>query len=110
MIVQQTTPDPLALLALPSVASLSTPQVRGVSCVWCSATLASSAVIDLGPRTLKHLDARTQWFPRSCRPCVAEQALTALHAHAPMCEQCVDEAGVCETGLLLTRLIREYRR
>lgn len=101
----------LALLPLPRVAALSTPQVRGASCVWCSATFGPGGpAVDLGPRVLKHLDARTQWFPRACRPCVAKAALTALHAHAPLCEQCTDEAGHCDTGRSLTRLIREYRR
>lgn len=102
--------EALALLALPRVADLSTPQVRGASCVWCSGTLVTGPAVDLGPRTLKHLDARTSWFPRACRDCVAGTALAALHGHAPMCEQCIDEAGHCDTGRALTRLIREYRR
>lgn len=110
MATSSTGTSPLALLPLPSVASLSAPQVRGASCVWCSATFGSGPAVDLGPRVLKNLDARTQWFPRSCRACTATAALTALHGHAPMCEQCTEEAGLCDTGVALTRMIREYRR
>jgi hypothetical protein len=102
--------DALALLPLPDVGSLSAPQVRGKSCVWCAGVLASEAVVDLGPRRLKHLDTHTQWFPRACRPCTAAIALSTLHTHAPSCEQCVDDAGRCETGRGLYRLVRDNRR
>ncbi|SOE25085.1 hypothetical protein SAMN05442782_1787 [Streptomyces sp. OK228] len=50
------------------------------------------------------------WFPRACPACVAERAQRALHAHAPFCEQCVDEASECGTGRGLYRLMREARR
>jgi hypothetical protein len=50
------------------------------------------------------------WFPRACRPCAGERAYAALFLHAPMCEQCADEAGRCETGRILHRLVREGRR
>jgi hypothetical protein len=102
--------DVLALLPLPGAGGLSAFQIRGKSCVWCAGVLASGAVVDLGPRVLKNLDTRTQWFPRSCRPCVAKRANRALVDHAPKCEQCVDDAANCETGRALYRLIRENRR
>jgi hypothetical protein len=102
--------DVLALLPLPDVGDLSAFQVRGKSCVWCAGVLASGAVVDLGPRRLKHLDATTRWFPRACRTCTAAIALSTLHAHAPSCEQCADNAGECETGRGLYRLVRENRR
>jgi hypothetical protein len=105
-----TTADVLALLPLPGVDGLSAFQVRGKSCVWCAGVLTSEAVVDLGPRRLKNLDAKTQWFPRACRPCTAAIALSTLHAHAPNCEQCIDNADHCDTGRALYRLIRENRR
>lgn len=105
-----TTTPPLALLVFPGLDELSEEQVRGTACVWSGTTITTATAVDLGERRVRMLDGAISMFPRACRPCVAEQALAALHEHAPGCEQCVDEAGVCETGRVLTRLIREYRR
>src|SRR3712207_7822727 len=36
------------------------------------------------------------WFPRACQRCAAAWAHRGLFEHAPMCEQCTDDASRCE--------------
>jgi hypothetical protein len=98
------TQQALALLALPAVDEISEAQVRGKSCVWCAATLTATTAVDLGPRRKPVLDCSYDWFPRGCRDCTATYALSALHDHAPRCEQCTDAPACCEIGRVLRRL------
>lgn len=105
--------EPLALLELPALNGLSDAQTRGAACVWCrdDAPLTAESAVDLGEH-ISPLDGREpgmRWFPRAHRRCVQAAALAVLHDHAPLCEQCVDDASTCDTGLTLRRLMREYR-
>lgn len=102
-----TTSEVLALLDLPPLAKLTDAQARGAVCVWdaTEATLTGEAAIDLGERHDQRL-----WFPRACHHHTAERAYQALMDHAPACEQCVDDAGSCETGVGLRRLMKDGRR
>lgn len=94
----------LELLALPALEGLTDGQVRGAECVWCKERLSIETAVDLG----EHQAPR--WFPRACSVCAGERAHKGLFAHAPMCEQCVEEPGGCEVGRWLYRLVRENRR
>jgi hypothetical protein len=102
----------LALLKLPPLDKLTDAQTRGVDCVQDGVTLTSATAVNLGERlsSLDGTDAPMRWFPRACRTCILTLAMRSLHDHAPRCEQCVDDAARCETGLGLRRLMREYRR
>ena len=107
------TPEAFALLALPDLDGLADAQTRGATCVWCpdDTPLTADTAVDLGEH-ISPLDGREpgmRWFPRAHGRCVQSAALAALHDHAPLCEQCVDDASNCETGLTLRRLMREYR-
>lgn len=95
------------LLPLPDLDGLTDQQTRGATCVWDGTPLTATTAIDLGER---HADDGTSWFPRACRPCTLPRAMSALQAHAGMCEPCVDDHTQCPTGLALVRLVREARR
>ena len=100
-------PAALELLELPALDTVTDGQSRGADCVWCThGPLTTETAVALGERK-SHGVTR---FPRACRPCVANHAHEAVFKHAPTCEQCVDEAAVCEVGRVLYRLIREGRR
>lgn len=98
------------LLVLPPLAGLSEHQVRGMTCVWDGVALATGTAVDLGAQTTSRAGQPLQWFPRACPACITDRGRRALYAHAPFCEQCVDEADKCETGRGLYRLMREARR
>lgn len=103
----------LEVLALPALHGLRDEQVRGASCVWCGyRPLNAENAVDLGEQMspLPGSASPMRWYPRACRPCVADRAHRGLFAHSPMCEQCIDEAGVCEVARGLYRLVREGRR
>ena len=103
--------DVLALLTVPAFATMSDDQVRGKTCAWCGIFLAPETAVDLGVRRLRILDQHVSRFPRGCRQCTGQAAYNALFDHAPMCEQCVDNAAGCETGRGLRRLVKEgFRR
>lgn len=107
----QDTVRAIALLPLPDLNTRTDDQTRGKTCVWDGIPLTSETTVDLGER-LSPLNGSTspmRWFPRACRSCVQRAALRALHDHAPLCEQCVDDASGCDTGMELRRLMREYR-
>jgi len=104
-----TTDSPLSLLPLPALDGLSQEQVRGAACVWCTAVLNTATAVDLGERRHRRLDGHYSTFPRSCRRCAAEAAVRALRDHAGQCEQCVDDATLCETRTTLEKLAREAR-
>jgi hypothetical protein len=94
------------------VGDLNEPQQRGAECVWCRAHLTAETAVDLGERRIRVLDRYVTAFPRGCRPCTATAAYRALldHTQVDRCEHCADDAGSCETGIALRRLIREGRR
>lgn len=101
----------LALLELPPLDGLTQEQVRGASCIWCDTPLATETAVDLGERRHKRLGGgRFSTFPRACRDCVHDAAKDAFWAHPGCCEQCADDAAMCETATALRSLIREYQR
>ncbi|MET8826130.1 hypothetical protein ABZX40_13740 [Streptomyces sp. NPDC004610] len=101
--------EALALLALPVLAALTPDQERGAVCVWgrSEAPLNAKTAINLGEQ---QADDGRHWFPRACHPHTKTHAYRALLDHAPLCEQCVDNANGCEIGVTLRRLMREGRR
>ena len=103
--------DALAILALPDLDALTDAQTRGKTCVWDAAALTTSTAVDLGERMspLAATGRDMRWFPRACRSCVPTIAHHTLYGHAPLCEQCVDDAGSCDIGVALRRVAREYR-
>lgn len=105
------TGDPLALLTLPSFSALSEQQVRGITCVWDGVTLTPATAVDLGPRDVKQLGEKCQWYPRGCITCVVEHAMRALMDHAVDCSACVGNAAGCDMGAALRRIaMRQGRR
>lgn len=108
--VQHTAADgTFALLALPGFNDLTERQVRGADCIWCSTLLTAESAIDLGERRHRRLDGHFSTFPRACRRCTHDAVYRLLLDHAPLCEQCTDDASSCETGIGLRRLMRECR-
>ncbi|MGW2936926.1 hypothetical protein ACWDA7_34910 [Streptomyces sp. NPDC001156] len=99
-----------AAVPLPGVGDLGEQQQRGAACVWCGTSLTAETAVDLGERRIRVLDSHVTVFPRGCGPCTAEAALRSLHDHAPGCDLCVAEAGSCDVGVALRRLMREARR
>lgn len=98
------TVDAIALLPLPALSNLSEPQLTGHVCVWGGEALTPETAVDLGKRKL---DARTV-FPRGCLRCVERAAVGVLFGHSAGCEDC--DAGQCDTGRALNRVIRLGRR
>ena len=98
----------LEILGLPSRDGLEDDQARGATCVWCRFRLTAETAVDLG----EHLSPPdgTRWFPRACRKDTADRAHRGLFTHAPLCEQCTDDASSCDVSRLLYRLVRENRR
>lgn len=107
--VGMSTPDAPALLPLPSLDYMSERQLRGYVCVWGGEQLVNGAAVDLGPRRKKRLGGDYQIFPRACRTCAREAAIRVLRVHRGSCEQCTDDATVCDVRAALDRLAREGR-
>ncbi|QTD96217.1 hypothetical protein [Streptomyces cyanogenus] len=105
-----TATQPLAVLSLPEFHTLSQDQVRGITCVYDGAALSSKTAVDLGERRLRRVGGRVSWFPRACRRCALEQAMSALVTHSQSCEECVDDSNLCPTGTGLVRAVREARK
>jgi hypothetical protein len=101
--------DARALLPLPSLDGLTEQQVRGTACVWDAVPLLGIEAVNLGPRVKKHLGRTYDWFPQACPRCVREAAIRAVREHPGMCEQCTDDASVCDTRRALDELAREGR-
>lgn len=97
-------------LALPALGTLTDQQVRGQACVWDAAPLAGAPAVDLGEQATSRAGQPVRWFPRACRPCLGLRAYQAILDHGSTCEQCVDDGSRCDTGLSLSRLVREARR
>jgi hypothetical protein len=95
----------LALLPLPDPDTLSADQTRGALCVWGGEPLNTGTAVDLGER----VEQGVRLFLRACPGCAVRAALRAIHKHAPLCEQCVDDSTQCPPGLGLLRLLREAR-
>jgi hypothetical protein len=104
------TVDALALIVLPSLDGLSEEQLRGATCIWCGHGLTTDTAVDLGERRHKRLDGHYSTFPRGCRADAHRAAVQALHDHAGLCEQCVDDPGACSEGMALYRLVRQEWR
>ncbi|MEG8276115.1 hypothetical protein [Streptomyces sp. AHA2] len=93
-------------LLLPAAADATEDQLRGARCLWCEdGPLGAETAVDLGEQK----SPAGSWFPRACQRCAAAWAHRGLFEHAPMCEQCTDDASRCEVGLILYRLIRQGR-
>jgi hypothetical protein len=101
--------DARTLITLPGIDGLSTAQLRGAACIWCSTGLTTDTAVDLGERRHKRLDGHYSTFPRGCRSCSHRAVVGALHDHAGLCEQCVDNPSDCAEGMALTRLEKECR-
>ena len=101
----------LALLPLPDLDTRTDDQTRGRTCVWDSTPLIAETAIDLGER-MSPLDGSAslmRWFPRACTTCVREAATAAIRDHTGTCEQCTDNAALCEIRAALEQLTREGR-
>jgi len=103
------THEALALLPLPSLDGLTEQQVRGTACVWDGVPLLGTAAVNLGPRPKKRLGQTYQWFPQGCTRCVREAAIRVVRVHKGACEQCTDNASVCDVRAALEHLAREGR-
>lgn len=101
--------DARTLLPIPSLDDLVEQQVRGYTCVWGGEALANTTAVNLGPRVKKRLGGTYQISPRACRACVRKQAGRVLEVHRGSCEQCTDDATLCETRTALEQLAREGR-
>ncbi|MFI6356983.1 hypothetical protein ACIBJF_30985 [Streptomyces sp. NPDC050743] len=98
--------DLLPLILLPPLEVLSDARARGAECVWGGEPLSTATAIDLGERDTDG----EHWFPRACRRCTLHAVHTARNAHPGRCEQCVDDASLCETRRALHALALELRR
>ncbi|MFJ5259076.1 hypothetical protein ACIQAC_01195 [Streptomyces sp. NPDC088387] len=105
--------DVVAVLVLPEIDGLAVDQTLGAACVWCNCPLPVATAVDLGePLSPCGSTAISgmRWCARSCPSCVAERAHRGLYSHIPDCEQCTDDAEVCDVGRILYRLVRDHRR
>lgn len=97
-------------LTVPSLDALSEQQVRGYVCVWGGEALADETAVNLGPRRKRRLDGYYNIYPRACRACTHNAALTALHRHTSDCPRCRTDAAGCNLTVGLRRLMGECRR
>ncbi|MET8828494.1 hypothetical protein ABZX40_22670 [Streptomyces sp. NPDC004610] len=99
--------DAVELLPLPPIDTLTADQIRGAVCLWdpTEDPLTPDTAVDLHAR-----QARIRWFPRACSRHTGRQAYRLLLDHAPRCDRCIRDAGICGTGIARRRLIREGRR
>lgn len=104
-----TTVDALALIILPPLDGLTEEQLRGATCIWCGQGLTTDTAVDLGERRHRRLDGHYSTFPRGCRADVNRAAVQAIHDHAGICEQCVDDANACGEGMALVRMEKDSR-
>ena len=111
---EDTTQQALALLRLPGLDGLTDEQTRGATCVWCPADsppLTAETAVDLGEHMspLSGSTSPMRWFPRGCHVCTHHYEFAALHDHAPLCQECVDNVDECPEGVGLRRLMRDTR-
>ncbi|MYW44756.1 hypothetical protein [Streptomyces sp. SID161] len=101
---------PAALLPeldLPDLGTLPDDRARGAACLWGGEPLATATALDLGEHLSPH---GTTLFLRACRACALRAVRTAHYYHPGSCEQCGDEAALCETHRGLRRLALDLRR
>jgi hypothetical protein len=102
------TPQAIAELAVPDLATLTDAQVEGRVCVWDrhEEPLTGEAAVDLGER-MAGVDGTMspmRWFPRGCRRHVSEHAYLALFDHTlERCKSCRG-SDTCLIGRALLRL------
>ncbi|MFH9013953.1 hypothetical protein ACH4C6_21560 [Streptomyces sp. NPDC017943] len=104
----EVTPQAIAELAVPDLATLTDEQVQGRVCVWDrhEDVLTGESAVDLGERMteLAGTSSPMRWFPRGCRRHVAEQAYVALFEHTlEHCRECRG-SDTCPIGAALLRL------
>lgn len=97
------------LLPLPMLGKLTPEQIRGASCVWCTAPLTGATAIDFGACHGSLMGQATIWYPRACAPCTSKQARQEYATHPRTCEQCTDDPTVCGDRRALRRLALENR-
>ncbi|WP_381562913.1 hypothetical protein [Streptomyces eurythermus] len=93
-------------IVLPRLELLSEARTRGAECVWGGERLTGETAIDLG----KHSDGGFNWFPRACRPCTRAAVRAACRYHPRNCEQCVDNADICDVRRALHELFIGLKR
>ncbi|MFF3920546.1 hypothetical protein ACFYZB_45570 [Streptomyces sp. NPDC001852] len=98
--------DLLPRILLPPLEVLPDARARGAECVWGGEPLSTATAVDLGERETDS----GHWFPRACRPCTRRVVLAARNDHSGRCEQCTDDATICETRRALHVLVLELRR
>ncbi|MGW2426550.1 hypothetical protein ACWC0C_46650 [Streptomyces sp. NPDC001709] len=98
--------DLLPLIPVPPLDVLPEARARGAECVWGGEPLSTATAIDLGERR----ENGTTLFLRGCRSCTRRAVLAARNSHPGMCEQCTDDATICETRRALHALAMELRR
>lgn len=102
--------DARTLLPIPAVEHMTERQLRGYVCVWGGEELVNSTAVNLGPRTKKRLGGTYRIFPRACPACAREAAIRAVREHRGTCEQCTDDASLCDTLRALDGLRQEGER
>lgn len=104
----------LEVLALPTLSSLDEDRATGRTCVWGGELLTIETAVELGEQLSPNPSSTSvigeRWFPRCCSSCVTDRAKQGLFAHCSTCEACAAEAGRCETGRGLYRLMRQWRQ
>ncbi|MFJ9822285.1 hypothetical protein ACIRU3_45115 [Streptomyces sp. NPDC101151] len=105
-----TQPGFLTLLELPAPETLTATQLGGAHCVWCATELHGDTAVDLEPRHDHIKGVPGRWCPRGCRRCTLKPLLALVQVHPGICEQCTDDASLCETRRALRTLARELRR
>lgn len=105
-------PEILSVLVLPSLDDVTDDQSRGATCVWDGVPLKTDMAVGLGEQLspLTGTPAPMRWMPRACPACVLDRATRARFAHAPTCEQCADNAALCEIGRGLQELVKRYSK
>ncbi|MGW0412987.1 hypothetical protein ACWDZX_17050 [Streptomyces collinus] len=101
---------PLAPLDLPAPTDVTAAQLRGAHCVWCAGELHGDTAVDLEPRHDSINGVPGRWYPRGCRSCILQPVLLLVRTHPGTCEQCTDDATLCETRHALRALALELRR
>lgn len=100
-----TTTQP-GLLDLPAPATMNPAQLRGAHCVSCTAELHGDTAVDLEPRQDSIYGVVGRWYPRGCRGCSLRLVLALVRTHSGACEQCADDATLCETRRALALELR----
>ncbi|MGW6215177.1 hypothetical protein [Streptomyces sp. NPDC055109] len=107
-------PKVLEVLALPALDTLNEDRAAGRACVWGGELLTIETAVHLGEQLSPNPSSTSvigeRWFPRACSNCVTARAQQGMFAHCSTCSECAAEAGRCETGRGLYRLMRQWRQ